>query len=268
MSALGALAFARYAYPPNALGYCGPDRHRELLERVAAGLAGADPGLAELARGFDGAWPYLELIAGANGLSDPLDERVVEAYWLGSPLLERVGQGRLGSALRERFHARTGRSFERLAEALPAGALPHHSFHVFGVYPWVGLLRAGSVGAEQPLRVLDRCRVRWGQVLAAPAAAGSSLVTVRFRPLAWDGRTLQLQLGPPVIEQAVRAEDGLALVGAGAGTLRPGDWVSLHWDWVCDRLDLRQLAALRRYTASQLAAVNRSAHPAPAAVLA
>jgi hypothetical protein len=253
MNAAGALAFARYAYPPNTLGYCGPDDHRALLEHAAAGVAG--PGLARLARGFDGAWPYLELIAGANGVRDPLDARVVEAYWIGNPLLERVGMAALGAALVERFRGRAGRGFARLAEAVPAGAVPHHSLHVFGVYPWVGLLRAGSV--EHPLRVLDRCRVRWGEVVAVTGG----MVTVRSRPLTWDGRSLRL--GAPTLEQAVGARDGLAL----AGELRPGDRVALHWDWVCDRLTTRQLGALRHYTARQLAIVNGLAHPAPAAVL-
>ena len=33
----GALLFARYAYPPNALGYCGADENRTLLEYGEAG---------------------------------------------------------------------------------------------------------------------------------------------------------------------------------------------------------------------------------------
>jgi hypothetical protein len=251
MSGPGALAFARYAYPPNALGYCGPADRRGLLEHVAAGVA--DRGLAQLARGFDGAWPYLELIAGANGRNDPLDARVVEAYWVGNHLLERVQMADFGGALTERFRARAGRSFARLAEAVPAGAVPHHNFHVFGVYPWVGLLRAGP--AEYPLRVLDRCRIRWGDVLAV----ADGLVTVRSRPLAWDGRSLRL--GPPTLEEAVGAQDGLALAGA----LHPGDRVALHWDWVCDRLAPGQLHSLRLYTARQLATVNALPYPAPAA---
>ena len=63
----GPLLFARYAYPPNALGYCGPQDHRALLEYAAAGVV--DRGLRELAQGFDGAWPYLRLIAEAAGIS-------------------------------------------------------------------------------------------------------------------------------------------------------------------------------------------------------
>jgi len=45
--------------------------------------------------------------------------------------------------------------------------------------------------------------------------------------------------------------------------LTPGDWCSLHWDWVCDRLEPAQVRSLRHYTQTQLAAVN----DAPATVL-
>jgi hypothetical protein len=37
---------------------------------------------------------------------------------------------------------------------------------------------------------------------------------------------------------------------------KPGEWVALHWDWVCDRLDPDQLRALKRCTARQLAITN------------
>lgn len=67
----GPALFARHAYPPNALGYCGPADSQGLLER--AGGDGPDPaGVAALARQLAGAWPYLCLIARANGLRDPL----------------------------------------------------------------------------------------------------------------------------------------------------------------------------------------------------
>lgn len=250
----GPVLFARFTYPPNVLGYCGPDDHRALLEYGATGEE--DGGLRELARGFEGAWPYLELIAAANHLADPLDRRVVEAYWIGNPLLDRVPPALLGPSLEARFRRPAGRGWEHLAEVVAHGARPHHAFHVFGVYPWVGLLRSGVV--DQPLHVLDRCRVRWGRVVTC--SDGHAIV--RSRPLAWDGRALAL--GPPRVETATAAEDGTGFVA----DLAPGDWVALHWDWVCERLTPGQLRALRRATAEQLALVNAAAHPAPAAVLA
>jgi len=158
MSDSGPQLFARFAYPPNALGYCGPGDPRALIEQV--GTPSTDDGLRAAAARFEGAYPYLQLIAAANGIGDPLDPRVVEAYWIGNPLLEHANAHLLGDSMEERFRARAGRQWDRLLAPVPAGARPHHNFHVFAVYPWLGLIR--SAVDEQPLHVLDRCRIRWG----------------------------------------------------------------------------------------------------------
>jgi hypothetical protein len=251
----GALLFVRYAFPPNELGYCGPSDSQELLGYGATGVV--DRGLAALARQFDGAWPYLELIAGAAGIPDPLDHRVVEAYWVGNPLLDRIGIAALGNSMEQRLRRHTGRQFSMIAERVLAGGVPHHSFHVFGVYPWVGLLSNDRI-AEQALTVLDRCRIRWGKV---DSVIGDQ-VLVRSQPLTWDGRNLRL--GEPVLVTVTRAVNGSGFVHQ----LAPGDWVSLHWNWVCDRLGSRQLADLRRYSLRQLEITNHEvAHSGPATVL-
>ncbi len=249
-----ALRFGRYAYPPNALGYCGPDEHQHLFDQVSAGVD--DPDLRRLARGFEGAWPYLELIAHANGLSDPLDARVVEAYWLGNSFLRNVRPRMLGDSLEERFRPRVARAWDRLVSAVELGALPHHSFHVFAVYPWLGLLREGRV--DEPLRVLDQCRIRWGQVIET----GVGEVVVKSRPLVWDGRRSRSARPAPSARSLPTSGDAFG------GALKPGDWVSLHWDWVCERINQRQLINLSDTTLRQLGVVNSQAIPAPAAVLA
>jgi hypothetical protein len=47
-----------------------------------------------------------------------------------------------------------------------------------------------------------------------------------------------------------------------------GDWVALHWDWVCDKLTDRQLRALRGYSQRHLDMVNhRVDHPGTVAAL-
>ncbi len=250
----GATLFARYAYPPNELGYCGPSDSKSVLEYGAAGVV--DGGLIQLARGFTGAWPYLELIAAGTGIKDPLDRRVVEAYWLGNGLLDQVDMTLFGNSLIDRFRRRAGTSWGYLAEAIPEGVVPHHSFHVFGIYPWVGLL--GADRGETPLHVLDRCRIRWGEVVAVRGEQ----VDVLSRPLTWDGH--RLGFGEPRLETARGAAGGVAL----ADGYRPGDWVSLHWEWVCDRLSRRQVGNLRRFTFRQLDITNhRVAHPGPAMAL-
>jgi hypothetical protein len=254
MSVPGPLLFARYAYPPNALGYCGPDDAQALIGHTTAVESGPD--LAALARQFAGAWPYLQLIAASVGRADPLDRGVVEAYWLGNRLLRRVDPAVFAAHLTDRFEARAGRGLADLTALAHLGAVPHHNFHVFAVYPWVGMLRAGPTG--EPLRVLDACRVRWGRVRAVAAGVAD----VSSAPLLWDG--VELRLGPLRTEQVLCA----TATGRLAPIVRPGDVVSMHWDWVCDVLAPSQVDILRAVTAHTLRMTNEAlSRPVAAAVL-
>lgn len=241
----GPQLFLRYAYRPNLLGYCGGDDHRALLEY---GLDGrTDQGLIELERQFEGAYPYLQLIARANNIADPFDRRVVEAYWIGNHLLERVDMGELYRSLEERFRRRTApQEWRWLAAKAPAGARPHHSFHVFDVFPRTGLMRSGAV--DHLVETMDRCRIRPGRVMAV---AGPELM-VRVRPLVL--RAGKLALGEPRVETVSRWLDGRGFVDSTG----EGDWVSIHWGWACDVLTPRQRADLERYTRWHLRLCNRT----------
>jgi hypothetical protein len=188
---------------------------------------------------FEGAWPYLELI-GTSLNRDPLESEVVEAYWLGTPLLGKIDLLTLGNSMEDRFRARAGWDWERLSDALNSGGRPSHSFHVFCIYPWAGLLRSGVV--TQSLQVLDRCRIRWGVVVGH---AGDRLL-VRSQPLAWDGQALAL--APEHIESALPPVDGDPIVA--------GDVVALHWDYICQRLTPGQHRNLKRDHSRHLAMVN------------
>lgn len=253
MTPSGPQLFAQFAFPPNQLGYCGPGDARALLEQT--GTLTDDGGLRAAAARFEGAWPYLQLIAASNAIADPLDRRVVEAYWMGNHLLDRVDPSLLVRSLDERFGRRVGGRLDLLSAPVARGARPHHNFHVFAVYPWLGLIRGGVV--DEPLRVLDRCRIRWGRVIAHL----EDRVVVRVRRLEWDGH--RLLLGRPADEAATWSVDGYSL----APPLDIGDACALHWDWVCARLAPEEVGRVSWWTRSVLAAVNASRVPAPAAVL-
>lgn len=251
----GPVLFARYAFPPNHHGYCGPADNHAFFEQGVQGVD--DGGLRAMAKEFAGAWPYLELIAHGTGLDDPLDRRVVEAYWVGSPRLDQIGASAIGNSMEDRFRFKSGPRFSSLAEGVLAGGVPHHSFAVFCIYPWVGLL-GDDRRAAQALTVLDRCRIRWGRVLSLHG----DQVVVESAPLTWDGR--RLDYGPPAVETVARSIDGVGL----ASDLAVGDWVSLHWEWVCDRLSERQRRSLRHYTDRHMAIVNDAwVHSGPATML-
>ncbi len=235
----GPQLFARYAFPPNAKGYCGPEDATTVLAMIAAPDAGGD--LRQWATHFDGAWPYLSLIASVSGIGDPLDRRVVEAYWLGTDLLRSVPLLDFGNSLRDRFRDRNPSGWSNLADHLAVSAFPHHSFHVLCVYPWVGLLRQGHVGIA--LDVLDRCRIRTGTVISMH---GETAV-VETEQLSYEGGNLTRGM---TVTQPFRCLPG---------SCRPGDRVTVHWDWVCDIVSDEQANRLAAIEAGHLGLAN-SAH--------
>ena len=187
MSRHGAVRFAQYAYPPNELGYCGPPGAAAML----------DPGAADeidrRARLFDGAWSYLELLAEAAGIADPLDVRG------GGRLLGRQRPAGPGRPARRWWPGwRTGSG----ARSAAPGARPrtrasaHHSFQVFEVYPWAGLLREGrppgpAVRRAGPLpgpgRRGGRGRRRAGERPTAAAGLGRPAAAGRDEPVTETG---------------------------------------------------------------------------------
>ena len=100
----GTEIFARYAYAPNRLGFCGPP------EAVAL-RGGSDADVRAVARQFSGAWPYLWAMSRLTGISDPLDYRLVEnaSLEVQSGLLTLAYQQRVALAEWDRA---TGRYFQ------------------------------------------------------------------------------------------------------------------------------------------------------------
>ncbi len=232
----GPVRFARFAFPPNRLGYCGPGGVGELAHYTRGH---EDPGLRDIVAGFDGAYPYLQLIAGTNRRDDPLDTEVVEAYWIGNELLDGVPLHDFGNSIDDRFRRRAGASWRQIDRKIPNGTA-HHSFHVMHVMPWAGLLRDGVV--DEPLRIIDHCRISWATVIGdvdETADPGAGRVLVERLPLVWSGS--RLRFGEPVVEAVDSPFD-----------VSPGDVVAIHWDWICERLDHRQLGWLQRVTSRQL----------------
>lgn len=239
-SVMGTSRFIRYAFMPNRLRYCGSDDNSTLFEYGVENVV--DGGVQPLLRSFLGAMPYLSLIARENGIADPFDERVVDAYWIGNPLLERVEARQLYDHLDERFKKQLqGRTKDWVLGKAPAGARPHHNFHVFDVHSRVGEL-------DHSMHTMDQCRVSWGKVVET---AGPELVVERQPLILLDGR---LALGPVTRERVARQIDGRGFADSAA----VGDWVSLHWSWVCEVITPQQQASLARYTNDHLRLANQT----------
>ena len=178
--------FARYAYAPNALGYCGPPLGATLRD-------GSVDEVRRAATKFSGAWPYLRVLSTLTGIADPLDYRLVESYWLGGGVGADLDPNEFFDALLAIIGPQAGRYWSHLTPDLACEAAGNHCFHVFGVYPWTRFLGRGM--DEQPLSVLDNCRITWGTVISR---AGDDVeVMCSEAGLGWSGANAVRAVGAP-----------------------------------------------------------------------
>ena len=229
----GAEMFARYAYAPNALGYCGPPLGATLRD-------GSVDEVRSAATRFSGAWPYLRVLSELTGIADPLDYRLVESYWLGGGVGSDLDPKDFFDALLAIIGPQAGRYWSHLTEELACEAAGNHSFHVFGVYPWTRFLGRGM--DEHPLGVLDNCRITWGTVVSRD----DDDVEVLCQKLLWDGQALMLS--QPAPRRLDVGADGYSAVP----DVAVGDEVAVHWGRLCGRLSARQAGALTEATDRQL----------------
>jgi Family of unknown function (DUF6390) len=234
----GTEMFARYAYAPNTLGYCGPPLGAALRD-------GSVNDVRDAATQFSGAWPYLRVLSKMTGISDPLDHRLVESYWLGGGIGARLDPDEFVDELLAIIGPKTRRYWGHLTADLACEAAANHCFHVFGVYPWSRLLGRGM--DEHPLSVLDSCRITWGTVLSRDGDD----VEVMCQALAWDGQALTLS------EPSARRLDVWADGYSAMPDVAIGDEIAIHWGRLCGRLQPDQIHALADSTSRQLHVTNQ-----------
>ena len=240
----GLLRAGRYAFGPNRLHYCGPDANRQILSHIQE--EAGDPDLRRLLAAFQTMYPYLLHIAHANEIKDPFNERVVEAYWVGNELLENISQKQFYRHLREGLRLKDrlgGRDFDRLTEKIEQGAVPHHSFHVLDIWK-----RTGHEEREHTLESMDSCRVSWGTVTQVKGPE----VTARVEPLlSAEGKIYLGKSGLKTFQRNLEAEFDIE-------QLQPGQLVTIHWGVLCEVINPRQAAFLRRYTLRHINLANQT----------
>lgn len=235
----GLVLEAKYSFMPNRIGGCGIQNHSaDILEYGSKGFS--DKGLSEILKTFEVAYPYLRFIANENNITDPFDARVVEAYWLGNSLLDRIDKVKFYRWCFERYSKKVdSKAIKLLVGKVPLGALPHHSFHVFNSY-----LR--NTNYAPILHYINECLITCGTV---KEVSGSNVI-VEHQPITFGIHGLNIG---KVETKKIRTKIGdKGFVKA----IKPGDLISFHWSWACDRINDSQAKALDRYTKSQLKLFN------------
>lgn len=238
----GAFFCARFAYPPNSLSLCGPDKKRDLLYYSTS--KNIDLGTGEILTQFSTLYPYLNLIANCNNIKDPLNEKVVEAYWLGNKLLFNIPLTNFRKHLSETLNLKkilTKKQLENILSKIPMGSFPHHSFHVLNVYK-----RTGYDNTNHTIQTMDACIINWGKV----EKIGKDYVIVTTQPLII--KHDKLIFGPKIHRNLVSQGQKDILLN----NLNIGDYISYHWGYFCQKLNSYQLRNLIYYSKLSISLAN------------
>lgn len=243
----GILTCARYAFAPNYYKYCGPDANLNIASYLKEEVS--DPGLEQYLSEFAVLFPYLKLIAHENGLADPFNLRVVEAYWIGNNLLEKIGMKdfvehlKFGQKLKKRLPAK---KLKWIIEKVPKGAKIHHSFHVFSIFT-----RTGHHSVDHTLDTMDNCRVGWGQIENYKLKKRKAKIRLKSQKLVYKKGKLKFEFD-------IKREVILPMDKDFLKKLKPGDWLTFHWGFVCDKVTAEQVNYLKKYTEHNLSLANET----------
>ena len=230
----------RYSFITNKLRYCGPhDSYLTFLEYIKKPSKELGKEIITHLKRFEGLYPYLELIAKKLDLK-PFDYKVIEAYWIGNDLLDEFDESDLKEMIIELTKRGLPKSYaEKLALNIPKGMTPHHSFNV--IYVGVGKV-TGSV--EYNIENINNCMIRSAEVIEVK----EKTVVIKEKPYVFKENTL-------VLGKEIKKEiDYLPEFTS----LEKGNKVSIHWDFVVDKLEKKELENLKKYNEKNIQALNSS----------
>jgi len=203
-----------------------------------------DLGASEILGNFSTLYPYLCLIAYQNNFSDPFDPLVVEAYWLGNQLLEKVRIKSYADHLIDKMELKkkSPGELKRLVNFFPRSPKPHHSFHVLAVWR-----RTGHLNIPHTLETMDACLINWGKIIAFNEDGTIKVTTQKLEDVAG-----KLHLTKKITRNIKYQGKSDAL----KSDLVKGDYLSYHWGYFCQKLEVRQLINLKYYTNLSLQVIN------------
>jgi hypothetical protein len=241
----GILFHAKHAYMPNSLGYCGPDDRGVILQHLEESKGGGE--LETVLKGCEAAYPFLRLISRSTG-RDIFDYSVPEAYWIGNSLLERVETPEFYRFSHHELPGKVPSEVKRVFSGSAGEARPHHSFYVMSTYATSGVASGPNLSTDGKKKIqdlVDSCRISWGRV----KEVGIRKLSVEYRPLVVEED--RFALSKPVVKKVDFNPEVSPFT-----TLKPGDWVTMHWNYACEVMTPRQLQNIAKYTELDLKATN------------
>lgn len=254
----GLLFFAKYAFAPNLLQYCGPKDNKFFLSVLKDCLdneknecdCDLTRELKNLSLQFKAAIPYLQVIATENNIKDIFDFRVVEAYWLGNDFLNNIRFNKFYIDIEDRFSKAMGfKKWDKFRNSLSVkNSKPFHGNHVLNIFSKIDFNEDQS---DVILEAIDKCRINFGvvkKILKNEITSDFSVAEILYYPLEFDN-FMNLRIGEERIENFYLLDNNYENINV-------GDTVSLHYKYICDKLSLYQKINLEYWTNYHLKIFN------------
>jgi len=251
--------FVKYAFPPNNLGYCGPEKNnlffelfmdiKEKREKGAEVKEELSEELREMSKQFEAAVFYLKIIAEASGIKDFFDLRVVEAYWLGNELLNKVDFKILYKNLKKinpNAFLYDNRQIVSGAKEIIIKVKPHHTFHVLNIYMEKEFTKENR---RIILEAIDNCIIRQGTVTGV-------YTDKKIKDFCAVIHAKHLFLELDEYDNLILEKEKTGKFFTIDKNIKVGDVVSLHYDYVCDKLTYSQKYNLEMWTKRHIEIFN------------
>jgi hypothetical protein len=239
----GALFHARHAFMPNKLGYCGPDDRGIIKARLQG--SSVDERFLSILKNFEAAYPFIHLI-GKSNQKDPFDPRVTEAYWIGNRLLNKVATEDYYKFTLNDLKKKNGKEIRALFLNLRDRALPHHTFYVISTA--LNIISDSHHSSTVPGKIaetMDSCMISWGKV-----------EKVEKEKLQVSHRPLRIADGKLCLDGAATKKVEYDPTVPPFDKVRPGDHVSIHWNYACAILSKNQVKNIITFTEHDIKSAN------------
>ncbi len=255
----GVVLAAKYALPPNLLCYCGKPGFIGAMEAYVHGSSRLDshPSAASSSysiltrvevelKKFRAHYAYLRLIAKENDL-EPFDLQVVRAFWIGNELLDSIPDESMRHFIvKDLFPPKQRKRAKLLADAMPKGMVPHHSFNPL-------YINFVSETLDKGTKNLDACCVMPAKIVSS----GTERVSVIRNSITDCGSTCPCRFAIQKKRTTIDLErSGFHFIKS--AELETGDLVSVHWGMGIEKISSADANAILKYTKKNISRIKKN----------
>lgn len=227
----GLKLIAKYALPPNRLGYCGKESATQAFSNYILKESNAKAVKEEIKK-FQGLYAYLDVISKATK-QPAFSYEVGEAYFIGNKLLDKIDRDYVIQLIRKLQERGLPESIahKKIFDLPKRQLYLHHSFNV--LYIGVGNV-TGSVSFT--VENINNCLVLPAKVIKIKKDKVEVLVSFLDEDLEWKS---------PEKKEVAYTKEFIP-------NLKEGNIVSIHWNQAVDILKPKQAENLKHYTEENL----------------